>query len=186
MATELAFAQEGYLVVRSLVDRPAIASVVNHLRKLAQIGILRKGDTQVPGSAAMYAEPVVEELLEELRPSVERSTGLHLLPTYSYVRLYKHGASLERHRDRPACEVSVTLSLDADSPEPWPIWIEGFRQTEAVYLEPGDGLIYRGTDCDHWRDSFAGEFAAQAFLHYVERNGQHRDWKFDKRNALNT
>jgi hypothetical protein len=34
-----------------------------------------------------------------------------MLPTYSYARIYANGDELKKHRDRPACEVSVTLHL---------------------------------------------------------------------------
>jgi hypothetical protein len=180
------FAREGYLVARALVGESRCAAVVEHLRKLALVGILSRPDEQVPQSPAMYAEPVVEEMLEELRPAIERIVGLALLPTYSYVRLYKPGAALARHQDREACEISLTLSLGARPAGEWPIWIEGYRGTEAVRLQPGDALVYRGIDCAHWREPFTGEFAVQAFLHYVDRNGPHRDLKFDKRKALNT
>ena len=180
------FAQDGYQVVRSLLDEATCASVLEHLVKLARVGILRRPDEQVPGSPAMYGEPVVEEMLEELKPVVESITGVSLLPTYSYVRLYKPGASLARHQDRDACEISLTLSLGAAPAWQWPIWIEGFRKTEAVCLAPGDALVYRAIECAHWRDAFTGEFAAQAFLHYVDQHGRYTDWKFDKRQALNT
>jgi hypothetical protein len=185
VSTVDAFRTQGYLVVPSLVAETTVVALVRHLGKLAGIGIFRSGDTQVPDSPSMYGEPLTEELLEELRPAVERHTGLRLLPTYSYVRLYKHGAVLERHRDRAACEVSVTLSLAADPPEPWPIWIHGFLDTQSVALKPGDALIYRGSDCDHWREAFAGQFAAQVFLHYVDSNGPHTALKFDGRARLN-
>ncbi len=179
------FARDGYLVVRALVGAPVLTTVTEHLIKIAEVGIFRDGDEQVPESPAKYAEPVVEEMLDALRPTVEGATGLSLFPTYSYVRLYKRGALLARHQDREACEISVTLNLATVPAEPWPIWIEGIRKTEAVRLVPGDALIYRGIDCAHWREPFAGEFAAQVFLHYVDQRGPRNEWKFDKRQALN-
>ena len=35
-----------------------------------------------------------------------------------------------------------------------------------VVLEPGDMLIYRGCDLEHWRDAFEGDNCGQVFLHY--------------------
>ena len=53
----------------------------------------------------------MEALLETLLPRVEAESGMRLLPTYSYLRVYKRGDVLRRHTDRPACEMSVTLNL---------------------------------------------------------------------------
>jgi hypothetical protein len=52
---------------------------------------------------------------------MEKQTGLKLIPTYSYARIYKKGDILHRHKDRFSCEISTTLNLGGDS---WPIYIE--------------------------------------------------------------
>jgi hypothetical protein len=91
---------------------------------------------------------------------------------------------LRAHRDRPSCEVSMTVNLGMDADEPWPIWIAGPMGTVAVALRPGDGLVYRGCDCFHWREPFPGRQLTQLFLHYVDRDGPNAEWKFDKRAML--
>jgi hypothetical protein len=53
-----------------------------------------------------------------------------------------------------------------------------------VVLAPGDAVLYRGTECPHWREAFAGEYASQVFLHYVRQGGPHASWRFDGRPAL--
>ena len=119
-----------------------------------------------------------------MQPLVEQASGLALYPTYSYFRLYKHGDVLKRHRDRPACEISVTLNLGQEPAEPWPIYIERDAAPFAAQLCPGDALIYRGCDCFHWRDAYRGVRLAQVFLHYVDRNGLNAGEKFDRRKTL--
>ena len=54
-------------------------------------------------------------------PVMKEKTGMDLIPTYSYARVYQHGAELKRHKDRPSCEISTTLNLGGD---PWPIFID--------------------------------------------------------------
>ena len=78
--------------------------------------------------------------------------------------------------------MTVNLGMDADAP--WPIWIAGPMGIAAVALRPGDGLVYRGCDCFHWREPFPGRYLAQLFLHHVDRDGPNAQWKFDKRPAL--
>ena len=40
-------------------------------------------------------------------------------------------------------------------------------------LNPGDMLIYKGNELEHWREPFEGDHCAQVFLHYnnVETQG---------------
>ena len=35
-------------------------------------------------------------------PVMAKETGLNLIPTYSYARIYKKGDILKRHKDRPS------------------------------------------------------------------------------------
>ena len=147
---------------------------------------MMKSDNQVPGTPAVSVDPQMEELLERLLPSIERIAQRPLFPTYSYFRVYKTGDVLERHTDREACEVSVSINLDCQAPAPWPISVEGPLGVSSFALEPGDGVIYRGIECPHWRDAFQGEMMAQVFLHYVEQHGSRAEWKFDKRRRLGT
>jgi hypothetical protein len=51
-------------------------------------------------------------------------------------------------------------------------------------LEPGDMSIYTGCEVEHWREPYEGNQQIQLFLHYVDANGVHKDWKFDKRPFL--
>jgi len=158
--------------------------------KLLQHAIVRSKtrtmsfDSRVPGTPAAYADPRMESLLEELLPAIEQVASQSLFPTYSYFRVYKTGDVLEKHTDRFACEISVSVSLGRKPETPWPIWVEGPQGARSIELQPGDGVAYRGRDCPHWREPFKGEFAAQVFLHYVDQNGPLASWKFDKRKRL--
>jgi len=103
-----------------------------------------------------------------------------MLPTYSYARLYKNGEVLKRHKDRGACEVSVTLHLGSDGVE-WPIYFETpAGDTVSVNLKPGQAVIYLGCIAPHWRDVYEGSDYRQVFLHYVRARGENRHFYFDK------
>ena len=100
---------------------------------------------------------------------MEKYTGESLMPTYSYLRVYKKGDELKRHIDRHSCEYSVTLTLMRDPADDiWPIYLDTDKQYK-VEVEAGDGLVYKGIESPHWRDKFNGEQLAQVFLHYVRR-----------------
>ena len=129
---------------------------------------------------------------------MEKHTKLKLNPTYSYARIYKQGDVLKRHKDRFSCEISTTLNLGGDS---WPIYLEpkknvgipdGKKITVStnnkgvkIDLSPGDMLVYRGMELEHWREEFQGKDCAQVFLHYNDQKSNDSDKNiFDKRPHL--
>ena len=140
---------------------------------------------QVPGCYSKYSDWVMETLLQYMRPIMKAKTGMDLVPTYSYTRLYEKGNILRRHKDRPSCEISTTLHLGGDE---WPIFLDpsgadfvideekeihkpGAPTGVRVDLKVGDMLIYSGCDLEHWREPFQGTVCSQVFLHYNHANG---------------
>ena len=181
-----AFAANGYVVVRQLVPAAKVAALRAPLQKRGAEGSLNmQGDVQVPGTPAAHGDATLDGLMEELRPAVEACTGLKLWPTYSYARLYRHGDQLKPHRDRAACEISLSLNLGQDpADQPWALNVQGADGSTACLLMPGDILLYRGIDLVHWREPYEGKQLAQVFLHYVNQNGPHAGEKFDRRQYL--
>lgn len=180
------FREKRYAIYETMVKKQDLLFLYRYARARAGRGTMNVRDGQVPNTPSAGYDAVMDGLLNDLTPVVERASGLELFPTYSYFRVYKSGDILKRHTDRPACEISVTLCLGYEAPKPWPIWIEGPGGVASVELQPGDGLLYRGIECPHWREPFEGEHNAQVFLHYVDQHGPHAEWKFDKRPALST
>jgi len=124
-------------------------------------------DKQVPNTYSHYSDIVMETLLIKLLPIMEKTTELKLNANYSFARIYKKGDILHRHKDRFSCEISTTLNLGGD---PWPIYLEpsgkeGLKGIK-VDLKPGDMLVYKGNELEHWREEFKGENCTQVFLHY--------------------
>ena len=137
-------------------------------------------DQQIPNTYSIYGDAAFDTLLMKVLPVMKHETGLDLIPTYSYARIYKKGDILHKHKDRPSCEISTTLTLGGD---PWPIFLEG----KQVDLDVGDMLIYEGCKLEHWREPFEGEHCGQVFLHYNDKNGQFKDINiFDGRDKLGT
>tara|TARA_R100001244_G_scaffold108582_1_gene80342 strand:- start:2193 stop:2870 length:678 start_codon:yes stop_codon:yes gene_type:complete len=137
-------------------------------------------DKQVPETYSHYSDIAMETLLQQVKPVMEKHTGIKLSETYSYARIYKKGDILKRHKDRYSCEISTTLNLGGD---PWPIYLspqenvgipddkKGITMSSntkgiKVDLKPGDMLIYKGVELEHWRKPFTGKDCVQVFLHY--------------------
>ncbi len=136
-------------------------------------------DSQVPETYSHYADIVMETLLQQVKPIMEKKSETKLIETYSYARIYKKGDELKRHKDRYSCEISTTMNLGGDD---WPIFLEPDIK---VNLKPGDMLMYRGCELEHWREPFTGENCGQVFLHYNDASGKDAQKnKFDGRSII--
>ena len=196
ISKELADIGYNYLQISAEADHWMLENGVTHERN-PLIGNFK--DEQVPGSYAKYADRLMETLLIKTIPVMKAKTGLDLVPTYSYTRLYRTGNILNRHKDRPSCEISTTINLGGDL---WPIFIDptgsnnvvdeyqGIMKPNApkgvrIDLKPGDMIIYSGCELEHWREPFQGKLCGQVFLHYNHANGPFaKSNLYDKRPLL--
>lgn len=203
MDTVLEFKEKGYVHLKDFLDKDNCAELTKIINKLVAEGKTLK-DSQCPKSEGIHGELAFDKLLEDLTPHFEAASGLKLFPTYSYARLYNtQGEELKNHRDRPACEISATLTLGFEG-DVWPIYMADeateedgelkigeankknyIKNITEIKMSVGDAVMYRGQEKFHWRDPYKeGKWQAQVFLHYVDQNGPHADWKYDKRESL--
>tara|TARA_Y100001963_G_scaffold151791_1_gene235316 strand:- start:56 stop:700 length:645 start_codon:yes stop_codon:yes gene_type:complete len=196
----MSFKTKKYQVIRNALDKKMANFIFNYmmLQRDAVDWMIKNNkvnpvnpfmgtrtDQQVPGCYTKYADWVMETLLMYMIPIMKAKTGLELIPTYTYTRLYEKGNILKRHKDRPSCEVSTTLHLGGDE---WPIFLDptgadnviderknihkpGAPKGVRVDLKIGDMLIYSGCELEHWREPFEGNICSQVFLHYNHANG---------------
>jgi hypothetical protein len=124
-------------------------------------------DSQAPTAVSIKDDVSTDALLLELQPDIEAISGCRLVPTVSYARLYFHGDSVLRHRDRDACEVSASIRLGEDGGES----SLSFAPDNKIEMDDSDGAVYLGCQAEHWRDRFTGRTLSQLFLHYVVAAG---------------
>ncbi len=178
------FARLGYTVLPRLIAPALCEFFWSYIHTKFASGLLSWGDVLVPRTPACYGDGATEGLLEFVQPRVEACAGRDLIPSYSYLRLYKRGDELRSHRDRPACEFSLSLNIGQTPDAPWPLFVESPEGGTRVDLGPGDALLYRGIDLFHWREPYEGRQLAQVFLHYVDGSGPHAAHKYDGRPGL--
>jgi len=182
----MTFKKNKYLIVRNFLDKEFLDFIQDYFFIRAKSGVADRNDTQAPGSFSFYADPLVETILERSCQELSEKTKIDLLPTYSYTRIYKKGNELKIHRDRPSCEVSATLSIGFDG-KVNPIYFSSKENDDnptKILLNPGDLCLYKGCELWHWRPPFKNKWYLQAFLHYVDSNGEYRDFVYDKRPCL--
>ena len=195
----MSFKKNKYTVIRKAISKDLATFIANYFRMKKQVydtcrqtrylspfeemfGVYERNDEQIPNTYSHFADIAMETLLLKCQPGMEKATGLKLYPAYTYARIYKKGDELKRHKDRFSCEISTTMNLGGDD---WPIYLSpnenvgppnGKNITAAskakgvkVDLKPGDMLVYRGVELEHWREKFKGKECVQVFLHYNNR-----------------
>jgi len=209
------FKKNKYTIVRQAISNDLAAFIANYFSMQKQvydtckatryfspfeniIGNYENDEEQIPNTYSQYGNMAMETLMLKIQPVMEKATGLKLYPTYTYARIYKKGDVLKRHKDRFSCEISTTMNLGGDD---WPLYLEpdsskggtkegvGYvsENTKGVQvdLKPGDMMVYRGMELEHWRNKFKGKECIQVFLHYNNRKTPGtKENIFDKRPHL--
>ena len=207
------FKKNKYCIIRQAIPKDLATFIANYFSMQKQVCDTCKAaryfspfetilgtydDDQIPNTYSHYADIAMETLMLKCQPAMEKATALKLYPAYTYARIYKKGDVLKRHKDRFSCEISTTMNLGGDD---WPLYLEpdaskgrevpgeGYKsentQGMRVDLKPGDMLVYRGCELEHWRNKFKGKECIQVFLHYNNRKTPGaKENMFDKRPHL--
>ena len=183
MNTVELFEKNRYVHLQDFLATESCYELTEALKVLVKEQQTRK-DEQCPISEAVHGAVAFDKLLVDLLPHFEAASGKKLYPTYSYARLYAPGDELKNHTDRPSCEISATLTLGFEG-DVWPIFMgnEDKSVKNKIKMKVGDAVLYRGCEVNHWRKKYKeGQWQAQVFLHYVDVNGPHAEWKFERKN----
>jgi hypothetical protein len=155
--------------VPALLRDPLLASIQRYARQLVDEGWLQFDDGQSARYVA-YKEPLLSFLQQCLTPLITQIVGEPVKPSYCYLGAYVPGAKLEIHTDRPQCEYSLSLLLDFQGHQPWPLKARAAKAADTLVFtqQPGDAVMYRGTRLPHFRDELPdGCRSTSVFLHYV-------------------
>lgn len=135
----------------------------------------------VDDSILLYCKHIAEKIFDHKE----------LAPAYSFAREYFKGSELLIHKDREACQFTLTLTIcrrgqghakicfSDDTNKTNPIEID---------LDEGDVLVFNGAEAYegsrwHWRDPLTLDSLYQLFLHYVALdNLENADFPYPKPN----
>jgi predicted 2-oxoglutarate/Fe(II)-dependent dioxygenase YbiX len=173
--------ENGYLIIPNFISSYRANKLCEEYKQYSEKNNLN-GDVQAPNSHSSYNYISFLELLCEKTPEISEILEETVLPTYAYSRVYKNQSILKKHKDRGSCEISLTVHLGGDVN--WEIFIKNPKGEDCcVNLNPGDAMLYLGTEFEHWREQYSGQWYAQVFLHYVKSRGEYFSYYFDKNNT---
>ena len=203
MKIEGDYAKDGYAVLRGLIPQELATMLFHQVQK--DLEAAGKNFGSFAQQHALVENPTIElsghfyrpltTFLWGMTPIMSELTGVELLPSYNHLRIYHEGDLLRVHSDRPSCEHSVTLTLFYSDQKPWPIEMgtqrvsgedsytedwgdEAFRSVE---MQPGDAVLYRGTELRHGRTQpNLNAWSAHLFMFWVEKGGEFMEHAFDE------
>jgi hypothetical protein len=202
------YARDGFALIEGLVPREVCSALLNQLKTDIEaaggsVEQLRTSSNLLKRDAAeLYGHhyPPMLAFLWGLTPAIATVTGLDLLPTYDYLRLYREGDVCRVHSDRPSCEHSLSLTLDYSDGEAWPLEVGeraipaplarvdddfGGAPYRSLSMQPGDAVLYNGVHRRHGRITpNPNAWSAHLFLHWIERDGAFADHAFDGKDTL--
>ncbi|MDG1292771.1 MAG: hypothetical protein P8O99_01525 [Pseudomonadales bacterium] len=171
---KIEFKRQAYAHLVDVISPAHQLALKAHVRALVKNNYFGPiGDGQVDRRMAIHNEAVTASIHHRLAKLVSLITGEELQASYAYLGCYLGGAVLERHVDRAQCQYNLSIVFDMsdeedNAVEPWPIYLQVKNKPIAVNLEIGSGLLYRGTDIEHWREKLPeGHRAIVCFYHFV-------------------
>lgn len=202
MEIEGNYQRDGYALIRGLVPRGVARALMARLKAdlppgplSAETGeetpLLNRRTFEIYG----HNYPPMQTFLWALTPAMQAVTGSSLVPTYDYFRIYREGDVCRVHRDRAACEHSLSLTLDYSDDVPWPLEIGtrgmsgpqdlvadqfGAEPSRSMAMGVGDAVAYRGVEHRHGRTTpNPNAWSAHLFLHWVNPDGPFANQAYD-------
>ncbi|QUL38313.1 hypothetical protein [Erythrobacter sp. JK5] len=171
----LPFWEDGYQLVEGLLDQDKLALASAAMDHSSASGLTKlRTDPAVGHAEDEYSPRIGDMLLAHCQPAIEAVVGRALIGSYAYWRIYREGGVMQRHRDRAASEVAVSIGIGTEPGTPdWPLRIQDLHGKEmAIVIPPGAGLVYQGHAIEHWRDRLDTGAQRQLFIFYVFKDGE--------------
>ncbi len=182
------FDKHNYIIINNVLSQEICQLLANYANFKASIKPNVKKD-KLHNVHREYGDCIMDMLLQQFTPLIEQETGMALWPTLSFYYTYKNGHQLAKHKDRSSCQIVAGLCIGADKKfhenhGSWSLILNIDGKDEAINLDFGDLVIFKGSEIEHWRESFTGVWFVSAIFAYVDKNGPFAFQKFDQRKLL--
>jgi hypothetical protein len=158
----------GYVVLRDIINPLQIGALRQYYRDIEHLDYFRR-DSQVPKRDIIHNEPVARFIHYQLKNLINKVSPERVIPSFTYLSIYKPGSILDKHTDREQCAWNMSVSIDMQpESEIWPIYMEIAGKAFEVRLGMGDAVLYSGTKIPHWREQLPeNQKAIICFYHFV-------------------
>ena len=195
---------DGYVLLERLFSPLVLAAFRARLQQdlnlMGSRDFVRTNNLLTKPSIEVYSleYPPMATFLWALTPRIAQVAGCELMPSYAYFRIYQQGDVCRVHSDRPACEHSLSLTVELGEKIPWALSFEkrhldhplaavdpdfGGEDFASLAMNAGDAVMYRGVNHRHGRlEPNPNSWSAHMFLHWVDAAGPYASHAFDRAN----
>jgi len=163
---------QGYVKIPQLVHGEWCRTMMASYYWRNEHNIERWNDMEGIKRTSVNNMPLSRLLHQLAEPTVKALVPVPVKTSYSFTSAYEPGTNLPAHTDRPQCVYNISMMLSSTprrSLAGWPLWIRRNGQDNPIALEPGDAVLYSGTQDLHWRDKMPPGFVSVlgVFMHFV-------------------
>lgn len=163
-----------YLILNQLVNPLQVAAMRSYFRALQQEGGLTIQETDEVVRCCAHNDPFTRFLHYQITPWLNRVLPEPVKPSYTFVSYYEK-TGMAPHKDWEQCVWNLSLLIDPQPEEPpalnWPLHIQLPDAHVEARLEPGDAILYQGTEHRHWREPLPpGNKATVTLFHFVAQD----------------
>ena len=121
----------------------------------------------------LHQSACLKSLATKFHSMMEKIVGEPLTETYWFTTIYTNNSYMARHKDRDACEISLSLNLKSDCN--WTLNLQDLQGKEhRLNTKAGDALCYLGREIAHESEFLVNkhrQIYIQSFFHWVRTNG---------------
>lgn len=166
--------QEGYLIFPQWLSPLLLAALRGYYREIEAEGYLHAENSPDAVRTFAHNDPLTCYLHAQMTPWLNRILAEPVKPTYTFVSYYKE-TGMGKHMDWEQCAWNISVMVD---PQPevaatltWPLFIQFPETLVEARLEPGDAILYKGTDFPHWREDLPPDHRVTVSLfHFVDQD----------------
>ncbi len=157
-----------YCSLSALVAPGDMAAMRRYYAVLCEQGWLRH-DASLEKRRVIHNDPVGLRVHHALAAHATALAGTEMKPSFSYFAEHTDGSDLPRHRDRPQCEITISLYLDyLPGPDgvacPWPLVMHTPDGDMVIRQDWNGAAAFRGRFLDHSRPPLPPGHSARFLL----------------------
>ena len=166
------YCQSRFTIINEVVSKLELECIQKYCKQVKNRGFL-DGDFISGGKqrSHIYNDPQLAWLHLRSADLVSAIVRKKMEPSYSFLAFYNEGGDLPLHRDKPNCQVSISLAIDSSSNcvlNQWPLLIQHSNQPiKEIFWSIGEGLLFEGVNIAHKRLALPkNQSATFLILHY--------------------